>query len=80
MIDDGPGVDTADREHVFEPFYRADGMRSAPGAGIGLFICRRLVEAMGGTLTLRDGPPRGASFRMWLPVFDRQDAGELGGP
>jgi len=64
--DSGPGVADEDREHLFDPFYT-----SRPGGtGLGLAVSRELVQAMGGTLTYRDGSP-GAIFSLTLP------AGEL---
>jgi two-component system C4-dicarboxylate transport sensor histidine kinase DctB len=50
LVDSGPGVPEADRQRLFEPFYttKAEGQ----GTGLGLFIARRLVEELGGTIAL----------------------------
>ncbi|HWI63516.1 MAG TPA: HAMP domain-containing sensor histidine kinase [Symbiobacteriaceae bacterium] len=65
--DTGPGVPPEDLERVFDPLYRSDKARSTRtgGAGLGLAIARRLVEAHGGTITAaNDG---GARFTITLP-------------
>ena len=59
--DAGPGVPVEDRDAIFERFRRwGDG--SAPGAGLGLYICRGLVEVHGGELRVGDAPEGGAEF------------------
>lgn len=51
VLDRGRGLSAVEASHVFEPFYRSEAAkRMAAGAGIGLFVCRRLVEAMGGRI------------------------------
>jgi PAS domain S-box-containing protein len=70
VVDEGPGLGDVDPERLFDLYYRAaDASRRAAGAGIGLFVSRALVEAMGGTLTARDGDAGGAEFRVCLAVF-----------
>jgi signal transduction histidine kinase len=56
--DEGVGIPEEDRALVTEPFHRAWNVRESriPGTGLGLFICRRLVEAHGGRLSLGDRP------------------------
>jgi signal transduction histidine kinase len=68
--DEGPGVPLPDRERIFERFTRlGDHMRrTVGGAGLGLFIARQLVEAMGGTISVGDSPAGGAAFTFTLPV------------
>ncbi len=69
--DHGPGLGDSNPDKLFELFYRSDAARSVPGgAGIGLFVCRNLVEAMGGTIwaiTLAGG---GAEFGFTLPIVE----------
>ena len=75
VADRGPGVPAAERERVFEPFYRR--LSSAPdvgGAGLGLSIARGIAEAEGGTVTLQDRPGGGSVFTLRVPAID---AGEL---
>lgn len=70
VSDDGPGVPPADRERIFERFTRLDDARSRDegGAGLGLAICRDIVESHGGTVTLTDAPEGGARFTIELPA------------
>jgi len=65
----GPGIDPADRENIFQFFYRAPNQtRIQEGMGIGLALARRLAEAHGGTLTVADGEGTRAEFVLHLPV------------
>jgi K+-sensing histidine kinase KdpD len=65
--DAGPGIPSADRMHVFEPFWRGEGSSSS---GVGLAICKAIVEAHGGTITVESGPGRGTGFVLTLPARD----------
>lgn len=58
VADMGPGIAPADRDRVFEPFFRGgpDASRSRSGAGLGLSICRLIVEAHGGRIWIREAP------------------------
>lgn len=70
--DTGPGISTAVRERMFEPF-----VSSKPsGTGLGLTISRRIVEGHGGTISAANRTPCGARFRIKLPV-DGNRAGVL---
>jgi C4-dicarboxylate-specific signal transduction histidine kinase len=62
--DSGPGISRADRERVFESFYST----KAGGVGIGLSICRSIIDAHGGRLWTDAREPRGAVVRFTLPV------------
>lgn len=68
VLDRGRGLSRTETTHVFEPFYRSDAAkRMAAGAGIGLFVCRRLVEAMGGRIWAQPRDGGGAEFGFALP-------------
>ena len=72
--DEGVGVPEAERGLVTEPFHRAWNVRESriPGTGLGLFICRRLVEAHGGRLDVLDRPDgrAGTRVRFTLPLAE----------
>jgi signal transduction histidine kinase len=61
--DSGPGIEPENIDRIFEPFFTTKSNRM----GLGLAICRSIVEAHGGTLTASAGMPRGAIFRVVLP-------------
>ena len=65
VADQGPGVSPEDVERIFEPFSRGRGSTSS---GVGLAICRAIVEAHGGTISVQDGEGGGAQFLFTLPV------------
>lgn len=69
VADDGPGVAPADRTRIFEPYVQADGERPG-GLGLGLAICRRLVEAHGGAIGVRERQGGGACFHFSLPAAE----------
>ena len=63
VLDDGPGFPADETSRLFELFYRSPGTAgSASGAGIGLFVCARLVAAMGGRIWAMPRPGGGAEF------------------
>ena len=68
VTDDGPGVDPVDLPFIFDRFYRAQGARGTSGAGLGLAICRGLVEAQGGSIAAADAAGGGARFTVLLPA------------
>jgi len=67
VADRGPGLPPNATERVFEKFYRG-GRGGAPGAGLGLAICRGFVEAHGGRIWAENRPGGGAVFRFTLPA------------
>lgn len=79
VLDRGPGVSPAEGEALFRPFYRsARAVSTTGGAGIGLYVCRRLVEAMGGHMWARQRPGGGSEFGFWLPEYDFEPDDGLG--
>jgi two-component system sensor histidine kinase KdpD len=70
--DRGPGIPAADRENVFEKFYRRAGSRDkVPGSGLGLHIAREIARIDGGDLWLEESSGDGAEFCFSLPAASR---------
>jgi two-component system, OmpR family, sensor histidine kinase KdpD len=67
VVDQGPGIPTAELERVFEAFYRQEGNRGG-GAGLGLAIARGFAEANGARLWAESRPGQGATFALALPA------------
>jgi signal transduction histidine kinase len=69
VSDDGPGIPEADIPNLFEPFYRVDRSRSRKtgGYGLGLSIAKRIMEAHGGCIAVKNNIDRGASFVLIIP-------------
>jgi two-component system sensor histidine kinase KdpD len=66
--DDGPGLPPGKEEAVFEKFARGETETATPGVGLGLAICRAIVEAHGGTIHAEAGRAKGARFVFTLPL------------
>lgn len=77
VTDEGPGVEDADLERLFEPFFRADRSRSRKtgAGGLGLMIVRRAVEAHGGKVQARRSDPRGLVVAFDLPTVPLEPPG-----
>jgi K+-sensing histidine kinase KdpD len=74
VLDEGMGLAGESPAELFELFYRSPiATRRASGAGIGLFVCRQLIEAMGGRIWAAPRDPRGAEFAFALPVLDEPE-------
>ena len=65
VSDEGPGIEPADQQRIFERFERVE--QKAGGTGLGLAISRRLARSMGGDVTLESAPGEGAHFTLTLP-------------
>lgn len=70
VVDDGPGIEAAEADRVFERFYRASSARASavPGAGLGLWICRSIVHAHGGSIAFESEPGTGSAATVRLPL------------
>ena len=75
VTDRGVGLTAKQAERLFERFYRADGplTRTTRGVGLGLFICRSLVEAHGGRIWVDSRPGQGSTFSFTLPRLQEVD-------
>lgn len=68
VADRGPGIPRGEEELIFEKLYRGTGGASAPGAGLGLAICRAIVTAHAGRITARNRPGGGTLVTITLPM------------
>ena len=81
ICDAGIGIPEAAQSHIFEPFYRATNVNSAPGTGLGLAIVKQSVEQHGGTLSVKSELNKGTTFTVILPnrvqrALDEKDSGD----
>ncbi len=69
VIDRGVGIRPEERAHIFDRFHQASDVltREAQGAGLGLYITKRLVEALGGSIEVESTPAEGSTFTVRLP-------------
>lgn len=73
VVDQGPGIEPAERERIFEPFYRAGqpGVDRGSGSGLGLAIAKGFIEVGGGQIWVESLPGQGTSFVVSLPIEER---------
>lgn len=71
VVDEGPGISAVDQRRIFERFFvTSDSVtRSGGGAGLGLYICSRLISAMDGDIAVDSSVGEGTTFRVALPVL-----------
>lgn len=70
--DDGPGVAAKDQDRLFQKFIRLDATASIPGTGLGLFLCKQIVEMSGGKIWMESQEGKGATFSFTLPISQDQ--------
>jgi two-component system nitrogen regulation sensor histidine kinase GlnL len=70
--DSGPGIDPAIVEKIFHPFFTT----KANGTGLGLAVCKRIVEEHGGIISAAEGELGGAGFHVWLPSLAMDGSGK----
>ncbi len=77
VSDWGPGIPADARSQVFEAFQQLDGnsdTAKSKGAGLGLAICKGIIEAHGGRIWIEDNQPQGATFAFTLPAEQSEDS------
>src|SRR5262249_51447302 len=79
VSDTGIGIPVEAQGGIFEPLRQVDGSHTRPysGSGLGLHMVKRLLEVLGGTITVESVVGQGATFRVWLP---RHPEGARGDP
>lgn len=71
--DNGPGIDSVDLPLIFEKFYRGKkGSALGKGTGMGLPIARAILAAHGGQIEVSSQPGKGATFRFWIPLMEKE--------
>jgi two-component system, sensor histidine kinase and response regulator len=75
--DRGPGVPREDAERIFDPFYRSESSVSVKGVGIGLAVCKRLLEAYGGRVWLSAHDGGGSDFSFSLPLVPEPHVADI---
>jgi len=68
----GPGIPPEHLQFLFERFYRVPGQAGKHGTGLGLFICRQIIQAHHGQISVKTTPGKGTAFRIELPVRQAQ--------
>jgi len=77
--DNGPGIPPWDQLRLFQPYFRGHEVRhDVSGLGLGLMLCRQIVEAHGGLISVESGKEQGTLFRVKLPLERRASAKERG--
>lgn len=73
VCDHGPGIPDAERQRIFEPFFRGEQTRTQriPGTGLGLSLVKNTIERYKGTIEVDNSPDGGAQFTVRLPVFQQ---------
>ena len=76
VADEGTGIPDAEQARIFDRFYQIDqsSTRTAGGTGLGLYICKKLAEAIGGDVCLERSDERGSVFALRIPLVPPRDA------
>jgi len=74
VSDQGPGISAENRDRLFEPFQRLGETSGVAGVGLGLVVCKRLVEAHGGSIWVESETGKGTTFFFTLPLNGEEEA------
>jgi signal transduction histidine kinase len=78
--DKGPGLSAEDQERIWQRYYRVNEIMhqsgSGPGLGLGLFICKTIVERHGGEIGVESEPGKGSTFWFKLPLSSTQSSSD----
>lgn len=67
ISDEGPGMDSETKSRIFNRFYQGDSSHASKGSGLGLALCKRIVELHGGEIDVQSAPGKGSVFEVRLP-------------
>ncbi len=74
LRDQGPGIPSHEIDKIFDRFYRSNSqIHISHGSGLGLFICKKIIEAHGGTISAFSVPGKGATFHIFLPLDSSEE-------
>ncbi len=74
VSDEGVGISEDDRQHLFQRFQRVGStVKRIPGTGLGLFVCKHLIEAHGGEISVESVEAEGSTFHFTLPIYTDLD-------
>lgn len=76
ISDEGCGMDSEAMDHIFDRFYQADSSHVEKGSGLGLSLCKRIVDLHGGSIEVQSAPGKGAVFEVRLPLKPAASRGE----
>ena len=74
ITNEGKGIAPEDLPHIFDRFYRADTSRSTTGTGLGLSLAKKIIEMLGGELSVSSAPNKETTFRFFLPIIRNSQA------